>query len=79
MMTGCSSAKFVIFLPIAYPRWPPQGNLVYHWTLWEFHEKLTQQIEYFALYECSLDGSTCTPDLLCWCRSEIQHGCCHGQ
>jgi hypothetical protein len=26
MMTGLSSAKFVIFLPIAYPRWPPQGN-----------------------------------------------------
>ena len=30
MMTGLSSAKFVIFLSIAYPRWPPQGNLVYH-------------------------------------------------
>jgi hypothetical protein len=63
MMTGLSSAKFVIFLPIAYPRWPPQGNLVYHWTLWEFHWKTflwetTQQIEYFALYECSLDGYT---------------------
>ena len=78
MMTELSSAKFVIFLPIAYPRWPPQGNLVYHWTLWEFYWKTflwetTQQIEYFALYECSLDGST--PDLLFWCRSKIQHGC----
>jgi hypothetical protein len=39
MMTGLSSAKFDIFLPIAYPRWPPQGNLVYHWNLWEFHWK----------------------------------------
>jgi hypothetical protein len=37
MMIGLSSAKFDIFLPIAYPRWPPQGNLVYHWNLWEFH------------------------------------------
>ena len=78
MMTGLSTAKFVIFLPIAYPRWSPQGNLVYHWTLWEFHWttflwETTQQIEYFTLYECSLDGST--PDLLFWCRSEIQHGC----
>ena len=26
MMTGWSSTKFVIFVPIAYPRWPPQGN-----------------------------------------------------
>jgi hypothetical protein len=34
MMTELSSAKFVNFLPIAYPRWLPQGNLVYHWTLW---------------------------------------------
>ena len=25
-MTGWSSTKFVIFVPIAYPRWPPQGN-----------------------------------------------------
>jgi hypothetical protein len=74
MMTGLSSAKFDIFLPIAYPRWPPQSNLVYHWNLWEFHWKTflwetTRQIEYFALYKCSLDGST--PDLLFWCRSEI--------
>jgi hypothetical protein len=23
MMTGWSSTKFVIFVPIAYPRWPP--------------------------------------------------------
>ena len=74
MMTGWSSAKFVIFLPIAYPRWPPQGNLVYHWTLWEFHWKTflwetTQQIEYFALFECSLDGPI--HDLLIWSRSEI--------
>jgi hypothetical protein len=78
MMTEWSSTTFVIFVPIAYPRWPPQGSLVYHWTLLEFHWKTflwetTQQIEYFALYECSLDGST--PDLLFWCRSEIQHGC----
>jgi hypothetical protein len=74
MMTGWSSAKFVIFLLIAYRRWPPQGNLVYHWTLWEFHSKTflwetTRQIEYFALFECSLDGSI--PDLLFWSRSEI--------
>jgi hypothetical protein len=53
--------KFVILVPIAYPRWSPQGNLVYHWTLWEFHWKTflwetTWQIEHFAL-----DGST--PDL----------------
>ena len=26
MMTGWSSTKFVIFVPIAYPRWPSQGN-----------------------------------------------------
>ena len=26
MMTGWSSTKFVIFVLIAYPRWPPQGN-----------------------------------------------------
>jgi hypothetical protein len=26
MMTGWSSTKFVIFVPIAYSRWPPQGN-----------------------------------------------------
>ena len=26
MMTGWSSTKFVSFVPIAYPRWPPQGN-----------------------------------------------------
>jgi hypothetical protein len=26
MMTGWFSTKFVIFVPIAYPRWPPQGN-----------------------------------------------------
>ena len=26
MMTGWSSTNFVIFVPIAYPRWPPQGN-----------------------------------------------------
>jgi hypothetical protein len=26
MMTGWSSTKFDIFGPIAYPRWPPQGN-----------------------------------------------------
>jgi hypothetical protein len=25
-MTGWSSTKFVSFVPIAYPRWPPQGN-----------------------------------------------------
>ena len=66
-MTGLSSANFVNFVPIAYPRWPPQGNLVYHWILWEFHWKTflwetTQQIEYFAIYECSLDGSA--PDLM---------------
>jgi hypothetical protein len=51
-----------------------QGNLVYHWTLWEFHWKTflwetTRQIEYFALFECSLDGPK--PDLLFWSRSEI--------
>jgi hypothetical protein len=78
MMTGWFSAKFVLFLPIIFPRWPPQDNLVYHWILCEFHWKTflwetAQQIEYFALFECSLDGST--PDLLFWCRSEIQHGC----
>jgi hypothetical protein len=33
MMTGWSSTTFVIFVPIAYPRWQPQGNLVCHWTL----------------------------------------------
>jgi hypothetical protein len=33
--------------------------------LWE----TTQQIEYFALFECSLDGPI--PDLLFWSRSEI--------
>ena len=27
MMTGWSSAKFVILLPIAYPRWLPQDNV----------------------------------------------------
>ena len=74
MMTRWSSAKCVIFLAITYPRWPPQGNLVYHWTLWEFHWKTflwetTQQIEYFALFECSLDGPI--HDLLIWSRSEI--------
>jgi hypothetical protein len=26
MITGWSSTEFVIFVPIAYPRWPPQGN-----------------------------------------------------
>jgi hypothetical protein len=26
MMTGWSSTKFIIFVPITYPRWPPQGN-----------------------------------------------------
>ena len=77
-MTGWSSTKFVIFMPIAYPRWPPQGNnslpldpigISFKDLFWE----TTQQIEYFALYECSLDGST--PDLLFWYRLEIQHGC----
>jgi hypothetical protein len=28
MMTGWSSTKFVIFVPIGNPRWPPQGDLV---------------------------------------------------
>ena len=28
MMTGWSSTKFVIFVPIAYPRWPPWLDLV---------------------------------------------------
>jgi hypothetical protein len=74
MMTGWFSTKFVICVPIAYPRWPPQGNLVYHWTLWEFHSKTflretTGQIEYFALFECSLDGPI--PELLFWSKSEI--------
>ena len=42
------------------------GNFIEKTFLWE----TTQQIEYFALYECYLDGST--PDLLFWCRLEIQ-------
>ena len=78
MMTGWSSTKFVIFVPIAYPRWPPQGNnslpldpmeISFKDLFWE----TTWHIEFFALCECSLDGST--PDLLFWCRLEIQHGC----
>ena len=72
MMTGWSSTKFVIFVPIAYPRWPPQGNknlpldpmgISFNDLFWE----TTWQSE------CSLDGST--TDLLFWCRLEIQHGC----
>jgi hypothetical protein len=58
MMTGWSSTKFVIFVPIENPRWQPQGDLVLHWTLWEFHSKnflweTIWQIEYVALFECS--------------------------
>jgi hypothetical protein len=26
MMTGWYSTKYGIFVPITYPRWPPQGN-----------------------------------------------------
>jgi hypothetical protein len=78
MMTGWSSTKFVIFVPIAYPRWPPQGNnsspldpmgISFKDLFWE----TTWQNEFFALCECSLYGST--PGLLFWCRSEIKHGC----
>jgi hypothetical protein len=75
MMTGWSSAKFIIFVPITYPRWPSQGNnslpldpmgisfkdLFFLETTW--------QIECFALFECSLNGPI--PDLLVWSRSEI--------
>ena len=34
---------------------------------------LTYLLQFFALCECSLHSST--PDLLFWCRLEIQHGC----
>ena len=52
MMTGWSSTKFVIFVPIAFPRWPPQGNNSLPLDFWEFHSKTflwetTRQIEYF--------------------------------
>ena len=78
MMTGWSSTKFVIFVPIAYPRWPTQGNnsLPLDPMGISFKDLFLRnylQIEFFALCECSLDGST--PDLLFWCRLEIQHGC----
>ena len=50
-----------IFVWIENPKWPSPGDLFYHWTLWEFHWKAflwetTRRIEFFALYECSLDG-----------------------
>ena len=61
MMTGWSSTNLFIFVWIGNPKWPSPGDLFYHWTLWEFHWKTflwetTWQIEFFALYECSLDG-----------------------
>ena len=61
MMTGWSSTNLFIFVWIGNPKWPSPGDLFYHWTLWEFHWKTflwetTRQIEFFALYECSLDG-----------------------
>ena len=64
-MTGMSSAKFVIFLQIAYPRWLPQGILVYHWTLWEFHWKTFLWEKYstnwiFCIIWMFLGWSCCT-------------------
>ena len=78
MMTGWSSTKFVIFVPIAYPRWPPQGNnslpldpMGISFKDLFLRNYLTNWI-FCIICECSLDGST--PDLLFWCRLEIQHG-----
>jgi len=69
MVLKWSTFKIISSDPDLHPRWPPSAD---HWTVWEFHWKTflwetTQQIEYFALYECYLDGST--PDLLFWCWS----------
>jgi hypothetical protein len=37
MIIGWSCTKLVNRLPIANSRWPPWLDLVWHWTLWEFH------------------------------------------
>ena len=39
MIIGRSSTKFMFFMPIGNPRWPPPQDIDYadigHWTLWE--------------------------------------------
>ena len=35
MIIGRSSTKFMFFMPIGNPRWPPPQYIDKHWTLWE--------------------------------------------
>jgi hypothetical protein len=35
MINGRSSTKFLFFMLIRNPRWPPPQDIDYHWTLWE--------------------------------------------
>jgi hypothetical protein len=35
MIIGMSFTKFLFFMPIGNPRWPPPQDIDYHWTLWE--------------------------------------------
>ena len=35
MIIGRYSTKFLFFMPIGNPRWPPPQDIDYHWTLWE--------------------------------------------
>jgi hypothetical protein len=35
MIIGRSSTKFLFFMPIGNPRWPPPQDIDKHWTLWE--------------------------------------------
>ena len=35
MIIGSSSTKFLFYMPIRNPRWPPPQYMVYQWTLWK--------------------------------------------
>ena len=35
MIFGMSFIKFLFFMPIGNPRWPPPQDIDWHWTLWE--------------------------------------------
>jgi hypothetical protein len=65
------SLPFFFSLPMGNPRWPPFSKLVYHLTLWElcwkiFLSQAMRQIEFFAVYESSLDGSSSNFGIACW-------------
>ena len=43
MIIGRSSIKFLSFMPIGNPRWPPPQYIDQHWTLWEIVQMPSSQ------------------------------------